>query len=128
MLIGGTAFSTAGGIKIARIIIIYKLLNKRKHSSLKDILRFTSTSISSTPSQFTNYNKSDKGSKKLEYKQQKSKSEENLSSNSSYDTSASNALKPPPVTITNKPLREALLVVFLFVIVSFVSAIVYRLS
>ena len=83
MLIGGTAFSTAGGIKIARIIIIYKLLNKRKYSSLKDILRFTSTSISSTPSQFTNYNKSDKGSKKLEYKKQKSKSEENLSSNSS---------------------------------------------
>jgi len=123
MLIGGTAFSTAGGIKIARIILIFKLLNKKKYSSLKDILRFTSTSISSTPSQFTNYNKNNDGQKKLEHKQQKSKSEENKSSNSLYAASSSNSLKPPPVTITNKPLREAFLVVFLFVIISIVSAI-----
>jgi Trk-type K+ transport system membrane component len=38
MLVGGTAFSTAGGIKIARTIIIFKLLEKRKSSGLKDIM------------------------------------------------------------------------------------------
>ena len=46
MLVGGTAFSTAGGIKIARLVIIFKSLRKRKPLPLAD----TSTSISSTPS------------------------------------------------------------------------------
>src|SRR5215212_6450700 len=48
---------------------------------------------------------------------------ENLSVSSCSVASSSNALKPRPVTITNKPLRGALLVVFLFAIVSIVSAI-----
>jgi trk system potassium uptake protein len=41
MLIAGTAFSTAGGIKIARLVIIFKSLRKRKPLPLAD----TSTSI-----------------------------------------------------------------------------------
>src|ERR671911_1573721 len=35
MLIGGTAFSTAGGIKIARLLLIFqKLINNKKYSSI----------------------------------------------------------------------------------------------
>ena len=34
MLIGGTAFSTAGGIKIARLILIFeKIINNKKYAS-----------------------------------------------------------------------------------------------
>ena len=34
MLIGGTAFSTAGGIKIARLMLIFgKIFNNKKHTS-----------------------------------------------------------------------------------------------
>ena len=35
MLIGGTAFSTAGGIKIARLmLIVEKIINNKKHKSM----------------------------------------------------------------------------------------------
>jgi trk system potassium uptake protein TrkH len=35
MLVGGTAFSTAGGIKIARLLLIFqKLINNKKYSSI----------------------------------------------------------------------------------------------
>jgi trk system potassium uptake protein len=34
MLVGGTAFSTAGGIKIARLLLIFqKLVNNKKYAS-----------------------------------------------------------------------------------------------
>jgi trk system potassium uptake protein TrkH len=123
MLIGGTAFSTAGGIKIARIIIIFKILKKRKSSSLKDITSSTSTSISSTPSQFTNDDKSNKGKRKDNYEQEKIKSTANKFSKSSSSSSSSiNYLKPQSISITNKPLREAFLVIFLFIAVSIISA------
>ena len=42
----------------------------------------------------------------------------------SSSSSSLNYLKPPSISITNKPLREALLVIFLFVSVSIVSAFV----
>ncbi|MGN6346816.1 MAG: potassium transporter TrkG, partial [Candidatus Nitrosocosmicus sp.] len=126
MLVGGTAFSTAGGIKIARLILIYKLLKKRKSLNLKDILRTTSTSISSTPSQFTNYFKSNVETKKNTYKQGKNIGRSSInttkSSDNSSPSSSINYLKPPSIAITNKPLREALLVILLFVSVSIVSA------
>lgn len=126
MLVGGTAFSTAGGIKIARLILIYKLLKKRKSLNLKDILRTTSTSISSTPSQFTNYVKSNVKTKKNTYKQGKNTGRSSInitkSSDNSSPSSSINYLKPPSIAITNKPLREALLVILLFVLVSIVSA------
>jgi trk system potassium uptake protein TrkH len=122
MLIGGTAFSTAGGIKIARLILIYKILKKKKPIGLKDILRSTSTSISSTPSQFANIDKSNIKYKKDNYNTQKTNSSfvNNITKSSSYFSL--NDLKPPSITITNKPLREALLVIFLFVSVSILSA------
>jgi trk/ktr system potassium uptake protein len=118
MLVGGTAFSTVGGIKIARIILIVKLLKKRKSSSLKDIMKSTPSSISSTTNQFINGNKSNKENRKDEYEHEKSKSTvDNFSGSSS-----TSYLKPPPISITNKPLREAILVIFLFITVSIISA------
>ena len=38
MLIGGTAFSTAGGIKIARLLLIFqKLINNKNKTSISHI-------------------------------------------------------------------------------------------
>jgi Trk-type K+ transport system membrane component len=35
MLMGGTAFSTVGGIKIARLILIFeKIIDNKKHRSM----------------------------------------------------------------------------------------------
>jgi trk system potassium uptake protein TrkH len=124
MLIGGTAFSTAGGIKIARLILIFKILKKKKPTKLRDILGSTSTSISSTPSQFANIDTSKIEYKKDNYNIQKTSSRSIKDFTKSSSSSSLNYLKPPSISITNKPLREALLVIFLFVSVSIVSAFV----
>ncbi|MGN6349652.1 MAG: potassium transporter TrkG [Candidatus Nitrosocosmicus sp.] len=126
MLVGGTAFSTAGGIKIARLILIYKILKKRKHTSLKDILRSTSTSISSTPSQFANIDKSNRKYKTENNIQEKPSSSSIIhnAKPSVFSFYSKNYLKSTSIAMTNKPLRDALLVIFLFVSISVVSAIV----
>ncbi|MGN6560141.1 MAG: potassium transporter TrkG, partial [Candidatus Nitrosocosmicus sp.] len=126
MLVGGTAFSTAGGIKTARLILIYKLLKKRKHTSLKDILRSTSTSISSTPSQFANIDKSNRKYKTENNIQEKPSSSSIIHNGkpSVFSFYSKNYLKSASIAITNKPLRDALLVIFLFVSVSIASAFV----
>ena len=87
MLIGGTAFSTAGGIKVGRILqIVQKVTRKR-------FVADTSTrSISGISSRYHN------GNNKQEPKSEKIKEE--------------------------KAFRETLLIIVLFVVVSFVTAIV----
>jgi trk system potassium uptake protein TrkH len=115
MLIGGTAFSTAGGIKIARLIIIFKSLKNRKPLSLTD----TSTSISSTPSQFQEEEMdltNRKGNDKRETK--------NSLKISPRTPSSLTYLKPPPSSISKRELKEALFVIALFILVSLASAFV----
>jgi trk system potassium uptake protein TrkH len=119
MLIGGTAFSTAGGIKIARLIIIFKSLRKRKPSSLAN----TSTSISSIPSQFgkekdfANENvgkKNDRG---------ETKGSRKTTTPPPKPLSSMTYLESAPTPVPNKPFREALFVMALFIAVSFASAL-----
>ena len=115
MLIGGTAFSTAGGIKIARLVIIFKSLRKRRP------LADTSTSISSTPSQFrketglANNNVGNKNNKR---------ETKNSKKTPSKPFSSMTYLESPPIPVSNKPLREALFVIALFIAVSFTSALI----
>jgi Trk-type K+ transport system membrane component len=57
MLIGGTAFSTAGGIKIARLLLIFeKLINNKKYISTPRLTIKIIIIISSLLQEFSNYN------------------------------------------------------------------------
>jgi trk system potassium uptake protein TrkH len=110
MLIGGTAFSTASGIKIARLLLIFqKVKDKSKFLSGSDA--YTPLSISSTAIQF---HKNKKDQKTLFSKKHSIKSE-----------------KHHPLYIFNqrllifsdKAFREAVFVIVLFILFSFASAI-----
>jgi trk system potassium uptake protein TrkH len=50
MLVGGTAFSTAGGIKVGRFILLYQELTKKSREKNRTAIAetYTSSSISST--------------------------------------------------------------------------------
>lgn len=87
MLVGGTAFSTAGGIKVGRILQIIQKVTKKRFAA--DI---STRSISSTSSR---YNKSF-----IQYKQQSEKIR------------------------AEKTFREALWVIALFVVLSFITGII----
>jgi trk system potassium uptake protein len=87
MLIGGTAFSTAGGIKVGRLLQIVQRVTKKR------FVADTSTrSISGISSRYQNgYNKEEPKSEKIK---------------------------------EEKAFRETLLIIVLFVVVSFITAIV----
>src|SRR5215204_1383082 len=87
MLIGGCAFSTAGGIKVGRLLHFAQRLTKRKIS-----IDASSRSISSVSSRY----------------------------NKSYSNYAGRAVKHRE----DKTFRESLLVICLFVLVSFITGIV----
>jgi trk system potassium uptake protein TrkH len=48
MLVGGTAFSTAGGIKVGRFVVLYQEFTKKSKEKDRTAIMGTSTSISST--------------------------------------------------------------------------------
>jgi trk system potassium uptake protein TrkH len=91
MLIGGTAFSMAGGIKVGRILQIAKKLSKKKF-----IADAPTKSISEVSSHYSNHIHNGHGPKSEKVKEDKS-------------------------------FRETLLIVVLFIIVSFVTAIILLL-
>jgi trk system potassium uptake protein TrkH len=91
MLIGGTAFSMAGGIKVGRILQIAKKLSKKKF-----IADASTKSISEVSSRYSNRIHNGHGPKSEKVKEDKS-------------------------------FRETLLIVVLFIIVSFVTAIILLL-
>ena len=108
MLVGGTAFSTAGGIKIARLLLIFqKLKGNTIFLSMSDA--FTPLSISSTAIQFRKHRNGQKFSipkKNL----LKSKND------SVYRDSQKLSL------LSDKAFRDAIFVIILFVIFSLGSA------
>jgi trk system potassium uptake protein TrkH len=87
MLIGGCAFSTAGGMKVGRLLHLGQRLTKRKIS-----VDTSSRSISSVSSRY----------------------------NKSYSNYGGKAVK----LREDKTFRESMLVIFLFVVVSFITGIV----
>ncbi len=108
MLVGGTAFSTAGGIKIARLLLIFqKLKGNTIFLSMSDA--FTPLSISSTAIQFRKHGNSQKFSipkKNL----LKSKNDRVYRDNQKLSL------------LSDKAFRDAIFVIILFVILSLGSA------
>src|SRR5215208_4722183 len=101
MLVGGTAFSTAGGIKIARLLLIFqKLKGNTIFLSMSDA--FTPLSISSTAIQFRKHRNGQKFSIKK--------------NNIVYHDSQKLSL------LSDKAFRDAIFVIILFIILSVVSA------
>jgi trk system potassium uptake protein TrkH len=110
MLIGATAFSAASGIKIARILLILqKIKNSSRISPTSDAN--IPLSISSTAIQF-HKNKND-------HKQTLLKSS-NKSENKHHFY---NSNKNTSLLFSDKAFREAIFVIVLFILVSFLSAI-----
>jgi len=108
MLVGGTAFSTAGGIKIARFLLIFqKLKGNTIFLSMSDA--FTPLSISSTAIQFRKHRN---GQKFSITKKNVSKSKNELVYHDSQKLSL----------LSDKAFRDAIFVIILFIILSIVSA------
>jgi len=108
MLVGGTAFSTAGGIKIARLLLILqKLKGNTIFLSMSDA--FTPLSISSTAIQFRKHLN---GQKFSITKKNVSKSKHDLVYHDSQKLSL----------LSDKAFRDAIFVVILFVVLSLATA------
>jgi trk system potassium uptake protein len=108
MLVGGTAFSTAGGIKIARLLLIFqKLKGNTIFLSMSDA--FTPLSISSTAIQFRKHRD---GQKFSIPKKNLLKSKNDLVYRDSQKISL----------LSDKAFRDAIFVILLFVILSLGSA------
>jgi trk system potassium uptake protein TrkH len=108
MLVGGTAFSTAGGIKIARLLLILqKLKGNTIFLSMSDA--FTPLSISSTAIQFRKHRN---GQKFSSTKKNLLKSKNELVYHDSQKLSL----------LSDKAFRDAIFVIILFVILSLASA------
>lgn len=109
MLIGGTAFSTASGIKIARLLLIFKKI-KGNSRFLSSSDAHTPLSISSTAVQF---HKNKNGEKPSFSKIHPRKSENHPLS----------IFNQKPLIFSDKAFREAVFVIVLFILFSFASAI-----
>jgi trk system potassium uptake protein TrkH len=114
MFIGGSAFSTAGGIKVARLIFIFqKLFHRRKSTSKTSSAGGnTSTTTTTTPSitssrtiQMNN----------LSY-------DSHLEQKKHFNTKEGSRNKVK-ILLSEKTFREALLVIALFIVLSFISGI-----
>jgi trk system potassium uptake protein TrkH len=131
MLIGGTAFSTAGGIKIARLILIFqKLINYKENATTpndkihnyKNRSNNQPTFISSTAIQFRQRIKTLSKSNYKAKKLQKNNTDKQSISMVPLDKYKFNIL-------SDKAFREALFVVVLFIFFTMITAIcIYYLN
>ena len=118
MLIGGTAFSTAGGIKIARLLLIFqKILNSNKKysttfndketTSIPPIISATAIQFRKRIQQpFTSYNR-----------------EKEIAKNTKQTKSKVPTDKKKAYILSNKAFREALFVVALFILFTLITAL-----
>lgn len=116
MLVGGTAFSTAGGIKVGRFILLYQELTKSSKAKNRGTTTttspetYTSSSISST----TNPYRSTEFMTRLQDEHRKSNLEELVEQQA-------RALKRISSILSKKVIREILTVIALYVIVALVT-------
>jgi len=117
MLIGGTAFSTAGGIKIARLMLIFeKLINNKKYTSEFNKKNYSNVPplISATaiqfrkriPQHFRSYNQA----KHIENNNKQMQSEVPIDKQKAY-------------ILSDKAFREASFVVVLFIVFTVITAL-----
>jgi trk system potassium uptake protein TrkH len=123
MLIGGTAFSTAGGIKIARLLLIFqKLINNKKYKSTSNEKKSFNRPalISATAIQFRK--RIQQTFKSYNHEKEEGKSNKQITCDVPLDKYKFNIL-------SDKAFREALFVVFLFILFTFITALcIYFLS
>jgi len=122
MLVGGTAFSTAGGIKVGRFILLYQELTKgskaknRGTTTITAPEMYTTSSISST----TNPYRSTEFMTRLQDDHRKSNLEELVEQQA-------RALKRISLILSKKVIREILTVIALYVSVALVTGSVLSL-
>jgi trk system potassium uptake protein len=114
MLVGGTAFSTAGGIKVGRFILLYQELTKSSKAKNRGTTTgpetYTSSSISST----TNPYRSTEFMTRLHDEHRKSNLEELVEQQA-------RALKRISSILSKKVIREILTVIALYVSVALIT-------
>jgi trk system potassium uptake protein len=123
MLIGGTAFSTAGGIKIARLLLIFqKLINNKKYTSTSNEKKSFNRPalISATAIQFRK--RIQQTFKSYNHENEEGKSNKQITCDVPLDKYKFNIL-------SDKAFREALFVVFLFILFTVITALcIYYLN
>jgi trk system potassium uptake protein TrkH len=112
MLVGGTAFSTAGGIKIGRFILLYQELTKKSREKNRTAIAdtYTSSSISST----TNPYRSTEFLTRLRDEHRKSNLEELVEQQERI-------LKRVSLIMSKKVVREILTVIALYVSIALIT-------
>ena len=112
MLIGGTAFSTAGGIKVGRFIVLYEEFTKKSRE--KDRTTITGTSTSTSISSTANPYRSTEFLTMLPDEHRKRNLEELLEEQARI-------LKRVPLIMSKKVVREILIVIALYVSIALVT-------
>jgi trk system potassium uptake protein TrkH len=113
MLVGGTAFSTAGGIKVGRFIVLYQEFTKK--SKEKDRTAITETSTSSSISSTANPYRSTEFLTRIPEEHRKRNLEEVL------EQQQARILKRVSLIMSKKVVREILLVIVLYVSIALIS-------
>ncbi|HET9805410.1 MAG TPA: potassium transporter TrkG [Nitrososphaeraceae archaeon] len=117
MLIGGTAFSTAGGIKIARLLLIFqKIMNNKKYASTfedKNHANHHTPFISATAIQFQ---KRIQQTFKSHYEEKRIKGNKQITCAVPLDKYKFNIL-------SDKAFKEALFVVVLYILFTIITAL-----
>jgi trk system potassium uptake protein len=117
MLIGGTAFSTAGGIKIARLMLIFeKLINKKKYTSTFNEKNYSNLPplISATAIQFR---------KRIPHHFRSYNQEKQIEKNNKQIQSEVPIDKQKANILSDKAFREASFVVLLFIVFTVITAL-----
>jgi trk system potassium uptake protein len=110
MFIGGSAFSTAGGIKVARLIFIFqKVLHRRKSTADGDTSTTTTATPSITSSRTIQMNN-------LSY-------DSHLEQKKHFLITKEGRHNKVKILLSEKTFREASLVIALFIVLSFTSGI-----
>ncbi len=110
MLIGGTAFSTAGGIKIARLLLIFqKLLYRKNYATMFNDKNHLPSFISATAIQFRKRIKQ-QNSKPYTLEESKKQTKIIIDKNKFY-------------ILSDKAFREAIFVVVLYILFTIITAI-----
>ncbi len=115
MLVGGTAFSTAGGIKVGRFVVLYQEFAKK--SSEKDRTAISETSTSRSISSTTNPYRSTEFLTRLRDEHRKRNLEELVEQQARI-------LKRISFIMSKKVVREILTVIALYVFISLLTGLV----
>ena len=114
MLVGGTAFSTAGGIKIGRFIVLYEEFTKKSRD--KDRTAITGTSTSNSISSTANPYRSTEFLTRIPEEHRKRNLEEVMEQQAQI-------LKRVSVIMSKKVVREILLVIVLYVSIALITGL-----